>query len=107
MCSNTYLFFSLYMANPAKSGGAPSRFRLEIWGYTSPTDSTLVESLLTGDIVAGNTEWKQFGTSFLPGAFPELKVKVISLSDATLGNDVIIDDISVSVCAPSIAMGVN
>lgn len=107
LCSSTYLFFSLYMANPAKSGGAPSRFRLEIWGYTSPTNSTLVESLLTGDIVAGNTEWKQFGTSFLPGAFPELKVKVISLSDATIGNDVIIDDISVSVCAPSIAMGVN
>ncbi|MBP8782335.1 MAG: hypothetical protein KBH03_06810, partial [Paludibacteraceae bacterium] len=107
LCDNTYLFFSLYMANPAKSGGAPSRFRLEIWGYTSPTDSTLIESLLTGDIVAGNTEWKQFGTSFLPGTFPELKVKVISLSDATIGNDVIIDDISVTVCAPSIAMGVN
>jgi gliding motility-associated-like protein len=107
LCNSTYLFFSLYMANPAKAGGAPSRFRLEIWGYTTPTDSTLVESLLTGDIVAGNTEWKQFGTSFLPGAFPELKVKVISLSDATIGNDVIIDDISVTVCAPSIAMGVN
>ncbi len=107
LCNSTYLFFSMYMANPAKTGGAPSRFRLEIWGYTTPTDSTLIESLLTGDIKAGDTKWKQYGTSFLPGNYPELRVKVISLSDATVGNDVIIDDISVTVCAPSIGMEIN
>ena len=107
LCNSTYLFFSVYMANPAKTGGNPSRFRLEIWGYNSPSDSTLIESLLTGDIIAGDTQWKQFGTSFLPSTYPELKVKVISLSDAITGNDVIIDDISVTVCAPSIALEIN
>lgn len=104
VCTDSYLFFSIYASNPAARGSsAPAKLRLDIVGEDALGNDTILESTYTGNINAADPTWKQYGTSFLPNAtYAHIYLQIVSLGDGLIGNDLLLDDISVTVCTPDI-----
>ena len=87
LCSSNLFIFSLYMAK-SRPNQVELPFPLRNMGYIS---NRFYLSRKSFDWRYCSRKYRMetiWNIIFLPGAFPELKVKVISLSDATIGNDV-------------------
>lgn len=103
-CQSTYYNLSLFASNIAP-GGLPSSFMFE------------VKDVETGNILGqGNTgaindfgmaHWLNYGTSFAPENSKSVMINIYNTGASGQGNDVVLDDISVSVCNIQIDLYAN
>src|SRR5574344_698703 len=94
-CLSTYYNLSLYASN-ISPGGLPSSFSFEI---IDAATSNVLGAGQTGDINDfGMANWLNFGTSFAPENATSVIIRIYNTGLAGGGNDVVIDDIAVSVC---------
>ncbi|TXB68829.1 T9SS type B sorting domain-containing protein [Phaeodactylibacter luteus] len=104
LCPGTRYEFSAYLANvvtPSACGGQsilPNvRFELR-----DPSTDALLSSIQTGPIPTGAfLRWEQYGMAFtLPPDQDAVRLLLINTAAGGCGNDVAIDDISLSICNP-------
>lgn len=94
-CEATYYNLSLFASNISPAG-LPSSFSFEV--VDSSTGKMLGKGT-TGDINDfGMANWLNYGTSFSPENSTSVKINIYNTGAAGGGNDVVLDDISVSVC---------
>lgn len=99
-CESTYYNLSMFASNIAP-GGLPSSFKFQIVDVV--TSEVLGEGE-TGDIADfGMANWLNYGVSFKPQGNP-IKIQIYNTGYAGGGNDVVIDDIAVSVCNASVEL---
>ena len=97
LCVGLRYEFSVYLANickPAKKINPNVLFEVR-----SVEDNTLLAQLNSGDVVEHqNLTWQKYGFSFIA---PESSVNLLMISNAKGGggNDLVIDDIALRVCA--------
>jgi gliding motility-associated-like protein len=104
LCPGTHYEFSAYLANvvtPSACSGQsilPNvRFELR-----DPDSNTLLGSTQTGSIpTATSLRWEQYGLSFtLPENQDAVRLLLINNAPGGCGNDLALDDISLSICNP-------
>jgi hypothetical protein len=98
LCVGLRYEFSVYLANVANVGSAiKPNVRFEV---RSPSiGNQLLAQLSSGEIPVNNTlSWNKYGLSFTA---PSSTVVLLMISDARggRGNDIVIDDIALSVCS--------
>lgn len=99
-CESTYYNLSMFASNIAP-GGLPSSFKFQVVDVV--TREVLGEGE-TGDIADfGMANWLNYGVSFKPQGNP-IKIQIYNTGYAGGGNDVVIDDIAVSVCNASVEL---
>lgn len=99
-CESTYYNLSMFASNIAP-GGLPSSFKFQV--VDAVTGDILGEGE-TGDIADfGMANWLNYGVSFKPQG-NRVKIQIYNTGYAGGGNDVVIDDIAVSVCNASIEL---
>lgn len=97
LCVGLRYEFSVYLANICKPRGRINPNVL--FEVRSLEGNTLLAQLNSSDIVEHNTlTWKKYGFSFIA---PESSVNLLMISNARGGggNDIVIDDIALRVCA--------
>ena len=99
-CESTYYNLSMFASNIAP-GGLPSSFKFQV---VDAVTSAILGEGETGDISDfGMANWLNYGVSFKPAGNP-VKIQIYNTGYAGGGNDVVIDDIAVSVCNASIEL---
>lgn len=101
-CSGIWYNFSLYATNIAPSGSSPARFTLEIIEKRAGGVEIELSNFDTGNIEGFSmSQWFNYGTSFTPSDFAEqIVVRIWNTGGSTNGNDLVLDDLSVSICQP-------
>ncbi len=122
LCQNTIYDFSAFVGNACTNSGssrAPVNVGFRVYGCNSDgsicNTTTPLLNVESGDLAAG-TNWLEKGGSFNSGSYTAFKVQLYNNLVATpyldkdgkvIGNDIIIDDISFSTCAPEIQVFSN
>lgn len=118
ICPNTMYDFSAYIANVAKDPkGIPCNVRLVVYGgWDEFVDETYFEIMTveSGNIAVGSA-WGEHGASFNSGSYTHVCITIQdNVDDAeydqegvVVGNDIAIDDITFSTCAPEILLFSN
>ena len=121
LCQNTIYDFSAFVGNACTNSGssrAPVNVGFRVYGCNSDgsicNTTTPLLNVESGDLAAG-TNWLEKGGSFNSGSYTAFKVQLYNNLVATpyvslgkvVGNDIIIDDISFSTCAPEIQVFSN
>jgi len=100
-CLSTYYNLSMFASNIAPAG-LPSSFKFEI--KDAATGNILGQGA-TGDINDfGMAHWLNYGSSFAPQNSESVIINIYNTGAAGGGNDVVIDDISVTVCSAKIEL---
>ncbi|NCC98385.1 MAG: hypothetical protein EOL95_01610 [Bacteroidia bacterium] len=101
-CSGVWYNFSLYATNIAPSGSSPARFTLQIIERQAGGVETELSNFDTGNIEGFSmSEWFNYGTSFTPSDLAEqIIVRIWNTGGSNNGNDLVLDDLSVSICQP-------
>ncbi|MBQ8056682.1 MAG: hypothetical protein IJ270_07730, partial [Paludibacteraceae bacterium] len=103
-CESTYYNLSMFASNIAPSG-LPSNFIFRI--YDGETEDLLAEGE-TGDIVDFSmSQWRNYGLSFAPENASSVIIRIYNNGVAGSGNDVVIDDISVTICKSKVTLYAN
>lgn len=103
-CESTYYNLSLFASN-ISPGGLPSSFEFEV---VDATTHKMLGKGNTGDINDfAMSNWLNFGTSFAPENSTSVIINIYNTGVAGGGNDVVLDDISVSVCNAKIELYAN
>ena len=100
-CENTWYTFSLFASNMPFNNGrnVASEFRFEV----AAPDGTILAQGETGPIVDWALEsWTNYGVSFNSGNYDKFIIRFYSVAGNAWGNDVAIDDISISICSPQV-----
>lgn len=105
-CDGVYYNFSLFATNIASSEADPARFAFDIVEVMDDdSEIYLVKEHDSGIIQGSRMEsWYEYGVSFVPQKVDKLKniiVRIWNTGASNNGNDVVIDDISVSICKPT------
>lgn len=111
--SNAYVLFSAFVSNAAKRlkdnegkdlNPVPVNVRFDILNE----DGQLVGSCSSGDVLVrsyANPNWAHMTTAFkLSSSTGKYKVQITNNQDGGAGNDVLLDDISVTLCYPNIEL---
>lgn len=107
LCPNTTYTFSAWLANvntPAVVTGACAGqyvYPKILFNIENP-NGTIAATLSTGDILTTPTlTWKQYGVTLTTGA-AQTALNLVMINDGPggCGNDIVIDDISFSICGP-------
>lgn len=95
--------FSLYATNIAPATADPAKFILEIIEIKKDETQEILSQWSTGEIEGSLMEnWYRYGTSFSPTSEAEkILVRVWNAGKSNNGNDLVMDDLQVSVCQPS------
>jgi len=97
LCVGLRYEFSVYLANLCKPS---NRIKPNVlFEVRSVVDNTLLAQLESGDVAEHHTlTWKKYGFSFIA---PSSSVNLLMISNAQGddGNDIVIDDIALRVCA--------
>jgi gliding motility-associated-like protein len=106
LCENTKYEFSAYILNLMRAGSSGIRPNIK---FTIETvDGTVLESLVTGDILESNSgdDWirKSFFFKTLPNT-SQVVLKMTNEAPGGGGNDLLIDDINFRACGPIIQTG--
>lgn len=99
-CENQWYTFSLFACNISQEAGhQATEFRFEV---TTPEGEVLGQGE-TGPILDWLMEsWTNYGVSFNSGNHKTFIIRLYSVAGNANGNDVVIDDMSISVCSPQI-----
>ena len=96
-CISTVYNFSIWTANIAPLGTAPTNFYFKI--LDGSNRSRVLGEGYSGDVTDFSmSAWHRYGVSFKPENATSVVLQVYNMGIAGSGNDVVIDDISVSVC---------
>lgn len=111
--SNAYVLFSAFVSNAAKRvkndkgedlNPVPVNVRFDILNM----DDDLVGSCSSGDVLVrsyANPNWAHMTTAFkLSSSTGKYKVRITNNMSGGAGNDVLLDDISVTLCYPNIEL---
>ncbi|MBP5259326.1 MAG: hypothetical protein J6Z12_01650, partial [Paludibacteraceae bacterium] len=104
-CSGVWYNFSIWASQLAKRNQLPSSFYLEAWGVDAGGNETLLGSITTG--VMKNyqmDDWSHYGITFDPGDSKKVILKVFNMGEAGAGNDIVLDDLSLTVCYPDVEL---
>lgn len=95
--------FSLYATNIAPTTADPAKFILEIIEIQSDGTQEILAQWNTGEIEGSLMQnWYRYGTSFAPSDKVEkIIVRVWNAGKSNNGNDLVMDDLQVSICQPS------
>jgi hypothetical protein len=97
LCIGLRYEFSVYLANLCKPSGKINPNVL--FEVRSVSGNVLLAQLNSGDIVAhDNLTWEKYGFSFI-ASDSSVNLLMISNADGGNGNDIVIDDIALNVCA--------
>lgn len=101
--------FSLYATNIAKAIHDPARFLLEIVEKRKDGSEAVLNKWDTGNIKGSEMQqWYKYGTTFSPSVnVKSISVRVWNKGASTEGNDIVLDDLQVSVCQPKAQAYVN
>ncbi|MCQ2369063.1 MAG: fibronectin type III domain-containing protein, partial [Paludibacteraceae bacterium] len=95
-CKSTYYNLSLFASNLSAASNLPSSFMFEV--VDAATGNVLGRGE-TGDVNSfGMESWLNYGTSFAPENSTSVIINIYNTGEAGYGNDVVLDDIAVSVC---------
>ena len=99
-CKNQWYTFSLFASNISQqSGHQAAEFRFEV----ATADGQVLAEGETGPLQDWEMEnWTNYGISFNSGNYNKFIIRLYSVGGAVNGNDVAIDDMSISVCSPQI-----
>lgn len=94
--------FSLYATNIAPATADPAIFILEIIEIDQAGRQTILSQWRTGEIEGSMMQnWYRYGTSFQPSSSAKkIIVRVWNAGGSENGNDIVMDDLQVSVCQP-------
>lgn len=103
-CNNAMLLFDAYVNNATrKQSNAPVNVRLDVFD----SNGTLVHSVSSGDIYPRSDEkhnWAKLSFLF-PASGMQYKIQIVNNmpgGSVNAGNDILLDDICISICYPSI-----
>lgn len=103
-CNNAMLLFDAYVNNATrKQSNAPVNVRLDVFD----SNGTLVHSVSSGDIYPRSDEkhnWAKLSFLF-PASGMQYKIQIVNNmpgGSINAGNDILLDDICISICYPSI-----
>lgn len=99
-CENQWYTFSIFACNISQEAGhQATEFRFEV---ATPEGEVLGQGE-TGPILDWLMEsWTNYGVSFNSGNHKTFIIRLYSVAGNAQGNDVVIDDMSISVCSPQI-----
>lgn len=99
-CENQWYHLSIFACNISQSSGhQAAEFRFEV----ATTDGQVLAEGETGPLQDWEMEnWTNYGISFNSGNYNKFIIRLYSVGGAVNGNDVAIDDMSISVCSPQI-----
>jgi gliding motility-associated-like protein len=107
-CANTQLLFSAYINNAAiAAGSTPVNVRLDVLDE----NKKLVYSVASGDIIPrdaakGEKEWSHLSFLF-PSNGTDYTIQITNNMAGGTGNDILLDDICISICYPNIELLTN
>ena len=98
ICANTYINFSAFVtcANTGRSGNIPIEAEFKLFDASSGAE--LSTSPVTN--IGLNHEWKEISAMFNSKSATKVKIQLINKADAGQGNDLLFDDMTLSVCTP-------
>ncbi len=98
ICANTYINFSAFVtcANTGRSGNIPIEAEFKL--FNADTGAELSTSPVTN--IGLNEEWKEISAMFNSADATRVKIQLINKADAGQGNDLLFDDMTLSVCTP-------
>lgn len=99
-CEKQWYHLSIFACNISQSSGhQAAEFRFEV----ATTDGQVLAEGETGPLQDWEMEnWTNYGISFNSGNYNKFIIRLYSVGGAVNGNDVAIDDMSISVCSPQI-----
>lgn len=99
-CENQWYHLSIFACNISQSSGhQAAEFRFEV----ATADGQVLAEGETGPLQDWEMEnWTNYGISFNSGNYNKFIIRLYSVGGAVNGNDVAIDDMSISVCSPQI-----
>ena len=98
ICANTYINFSAFVtcANTGRSGNIPIEAEFKL--FNADTGAELSTSPVTN--IGLSEEWKEISAMFNSADATRVKIQLINKADAGQGNDLLFDDMMLSVCTP-------
>ena len=98
ICANTYINFSAFVtcANTGRSGNIPIEAEFKL--FNADTGAELSTSPVTN--IGLSEEWKEISAMFNSLDATRVKIQLINKADAGQGNDLLFDDMMLSVCTP-------
>ncbi len=116
-CNGVNVTFSAFINNAVKAEGSdfPVNVRLDIFKVNDIGEETIVKSVSSGDIrrrIAANmTEDQNFGWARLMCQFTaeegDYLFRLVNNAPSGAGNDLLFDDISITLCTPSVNLVVD
>jgi hypothetical protein len=108
LCGNTNLFFSVWAGNLISAEAATdflnSSLKFELVAY----DGSILASFTSGEIPRdplNSFKWHNFGFQFyLPAGQDRVTLKIYNNTFGDYGNDLVLDDIEVRLCAPPVSI---
>lgn len=103
LCPNTTLQLSVWMLNvndPSIVNPTNYQYPNMTIRLTDPVTGSIIDSANTGDVPA-DKQWHNYTLTFNNGNYTNILMELVNLSVGTgFGNDLALDDISVSPCVP-------
>ncbi len=114
LCPNTTYTFSSWLANvnsPAAFSGACANnyvYAKVLFNIENP-DGSLAGSTSTGNIpISPTLDWVEYGLTFKTGpAQTSLNIVMVNAGPGGCGNDIVIDDVSFTICGPTAKIVAN
>lgn len=108
-CSNLLLNFSAYLANAItdydKDGQEKSTTPVKVTFKIFDKNMNLLGSENSEEILCkGGLSWTQQAMQFKSGSETELFVQLVNNGETGYGNDILVDDISFSICLPKVVL---
>ena len=99
ICPNTFINFSAYVtaANTGTHGNIDVKAEFRLYNADDETRPLAIRKV---DNVPLNSDWQQISAMFNSGTATRVKVQLVNKAPAGQGNDLLLDDITFSVCTP-------
>lgn len=104
LCQGSSIYFSAWVANLIKASASDPLDPNLRFVIRRASDSTIIDSLETGFLPRFSTlTWQQHGIHFdLPAGESSVILQIFNHQTGGSGNDLVLDDISISLCGPTI-----
>jgi hypothetical protein len=103
LCSGMELNFSYWLTSMLYGGPYPHPANQII--LLEDLDSNILAQYYTGNIPDNDTTWKQYGFKFtVPNNQSSIVLRIINNGKGTSGNDFVMDDIEIRLCAPQVVL---
>lgn len=104
LCQGSSFYFSSWVANLMRKGANGDKDPDLKFVIRRASDSVVIDSLETGLLPRYSTlTWEQYGINFsLPSGESSVILQIFNNADGGNGNDLVLDDITFSLCGPPI-----